>query len=188
MRRTHSPGTTSSSNPTSSAQLKNEAEETANAVKNLAKVIRDAAISTREAVKAFSDSGVVMELAESIQAAALAARDTAQGVSATTRDLHENRTAPEVASAVQQTLSSVEETGDIVNQTADQISKTAPRKTGTSVKVVNRISKSRRPTASKHVRSPSTTHKTKAQNEVKRLKKRTNMTTKVKKKKKEKKK
>ena len=67
MRRTHSLGTTSSSNPTSRAQLKNEAEETANAVKNVAKVIRDAAISTREAVKAFSDSGVAMELAESIQ-------------------------------------------------------------------------------------------------------------------------
>ena len=187
MRRTHSLGITSSSNPTSSTQLKNEAEETAKAVKNVAKVIRDAAISTREAVKAFSDSGVVMELAESIQAAALAARDAAQGVSATSRELRENRTAPEVATAVQQTLSSVEETGDIVNETADQILKTAPRKTGTSVKVVNRITKSRRPTASKHARKPSTTDKTKAQNEVKRLKKKTNVTTKVKKKNKKKK-
>jgi hypothetical protein len=63
MRRTHSPGTTSSSDPISSVQLKNEAEETANAVKILAKLIRDAAISTREAVKAFCDCGVVMELA-----------------------------------------------------------------------------------------------------------------------------
>jgi methyl-accepting chemotaxis protein len=182
MRRTHSLGTTSSSNPTSRAQLKNEAEETANAVKNVAKVIRDAAISTREAVKAFSDSGVAMELAESIQAAALAARDTAQGVSATTRELRENRTAPEVASAVQQTLSSVEETGDIVNETAEQVTKAAPRKTGISVKVVNRKTKSRRLNASKHAREPLTKDKTEAQNEAKRLKKRTNMTTKVKKK------
>lgn len=182
MRRTHSLGTTSSSNPTSRAQLKNEAEETANAVKNVAKVIRDAAISTREAVKAFSDSGVAMELAESIQAAALAARDTAQGVSATTRELRENRTAPEVASAVQQTLSSVEETGDIVNQTAEQVTKADPRKTGISVKVVNRRTKSRRLNTSKYARKPLTKDKTKAQNEAKRLKKRTNMTIKVKKK------
>ena len=179
MKRTHSLGTTSSSNPTSRAQLKNEAEETANAVKNVAKVIRDAAISTREAVKAFSDSGVAMELAESIQAAALAARDTAQGVSATTRELRENRTAPEVASAVQQTLSSVEETGDIVNQTAEQVTKAAPRKTGISV---NRKTKSRRLNTSKYARKPLTKDKTEVQNEPKRLKKRTNMTTKVKKK------
>ena len=180
MRRTHSLGTTSSSNPTSRAQLKNEAEETANAVKNVAKVIRDAAISTREAVKAFSDSGVGMELAESLQAAALAARDTAQGISATTRELRENQTAPEVASAAQQTLSSVEETGDIVNDTAEQISKAAPRKTGISVKVVNRRTKSRRLNTSKYVRKPVTKGKTKAQNEAKRLKKRKNMTTKKK--------
>jgi methyl-accepting chemotaxis protein len=121
-----------------------------------------------------------MELAESIQAAALAARDTAQGVSATTRELRENRTAPEVASAVQQTLSSVEETGDIVNQTAEQVTKAAPRKTGISVKVVNRKTKSRRLNTSKYARKPLTKDKTEAQNEAKRLKKRTNMTTKKK--------
>jgi hypothetical protein len=76
----------------------------------------------------------------------------------------------------------VEETGDIVNQTAEQVTKAAPRKTGISVKVVNRNTKSRRLKTSKYARKPLTKDKTEAQNEAKRLKKRTNMTTKVKKK------
>jgi hypothetical protein len=74
MRRMRSSRSTGSSNPTSNSQSKSQAEETAKAVKNAAKAILDAAISTREAVKAFSDSGVVTELAESIQTAAMAAR------------------------------------------------------------------------------------------------------------------
>jgi hypothetical protein len=76
----------------------------------------------------------------------------------------------------------VEETGDIVNQTAEQVTKAAPRKTGISVKVVNRNTKSRRLKTSKYARKPLTKDNTEAQNEANRLKKRTNMTTKVKKK------
>jgi hypothetical protein len=68
-----SSGPTSSSNLTSNSKSKSQAEETAKAVKNAAMAIRDVAISTREAVRAFSDSGVVTELVESIQATAKAA-------------------------------------------------------------------------------------------------------------------
>jgi hypothetical protein len=80
------------------------------------------AISTREAVRAFSDSGVVTELVESIQATAKAAKDTAQDISDTSKELHESQSAPKVASAIHQTLSIVEDTGVKANDTTAQLS------------------------------------------------------------------
>jgi hypothetical protein len=52
--------TKSSKAVTSDAQLKNKAEQTARAIKNAVKMIRQIAISTREAVKAFNESGALM--------------------------------------------------------------------------------------------------------------------------------
>jgi hypothetical protein len=169
MKTTQSSGPTNSSNQTSKTPSKNEAEKTAKAVKNAAKTLREAAISTREAVKAVSDSGVVIELAGSIQAAAKAARDTVQGVSDTSKDLHESQTAPKLGSAILQTLSLVEETEDIASQTTAQVPKTAPRMKGTSSKAAKRKKKEGGLNATKNVRKRLTTDKNKAQTEVKGL-------------------
>ncbi|MGH9976967.1 MAG: hypothetical protein ACRD8Z_14195, partial [Nitrososphaeraceae archaeon] len=66
-------------------------------------MIQQTAISTREAVKAFNKSGALMELAESVQVAATAAKDTAQDAKNTTRELRDSQVAAETANAVEQT-------------------------------------------------------------------------------------
>lgn len=157
MRKTQISGTTSSFNPTYNSQSKVQAEETAKAVKNTAKTIREAAISTREAVKAFTDSGVVTELAESIQAAAKAARDMTQGISETGREIHESQSAPEVASAIHQTLSKVEDTRAKSNDITAQLSRTAPRTARTPSIATKKKRKSRGKGVTKNNKIQSTT-------------------------------
>lgn len=157
MRRTQISGTTSSFNPTYSSQSKGQAEETAKAVKNRAKAIREAVISTREAVKAFTDSGVVTELAESIQAAAKAARDMTQGISDTGREIHESQSAPKVARAIHQTLSKVEDTAVKSNDITAQLLRTAPRTTRTPSIATKKKRKSRGKAVTKNNKIQSTT-------------------------------
>ena len=92
-----------------------------------------------------------------------------QGVSDTSKDLHESQRALKVGSAILQTLSLVEETEDIASQTTAQVSKTAPRMTGTSSKAAKRKKKTGGHNATKNVRKRLTTDKNKAQTEVKGL-------------------
>jgi hypothetical protein len=55
-------------------------EQTAEAIKNFAKNIRETSYKMREAVRAIRQSGAIDELTEAVREATIAARDTAQTV------------------------------------------------------------------------------------------------------------
>src|ERR687897_2850256 len=78
-------------------------EQTADAIKNVAKNIRESSYKMREAVRAIRQSGAIDELTEAVREATIAARDTAKEISDTARDMRERGIIRETIDAAQET-------------------------------------------------------------------------------------
>ncbi len=104
-------------------------EETAEAIKNVAKNIRDGSYKMREAVRAIRQSGAIDELTEAVREATIAARDTAKEISETARDMRERGIIRETINAAEETNIAARETAQTVRET---VSRTQQPQTATN--------------------------------------------------------
>jgi hypothetical protein len=92
-------------------------EETAEAIKNVAKNIRESSYKMREAVRAIRKSGAIDELTEAVREATIAARDTAKEISDTAKDMRERGVIRETINAAEQVNVTARETAETVRET-----------------------------------------------------------------------
>ena len=97
-------------------------EQTAEAIRNIAKNIREGSYKMREAVRVIRQSGAIDELTEAVREATIAARDTAKEISDTARDMRER-------GVIKETINAAEETNIAARETAQTVRETVSRKT-----------------------------------------------------------
>ncbi len=119
-------------------------EQTAQAIKNVAKNIREGSYKMREAVKAIRESGAIDELTEAVREATIAARDTAKEISDTTKDLKERGVIKETASAVEETTMIAHKTVQSVRDVARDAAETTPQTVDTVKKGAEQVKKKAR--------------------------------------------
>jgi uncharacterized protein YjgD (DUF1641 family) len=97
-------------------------EQTAEAIKNIAKNIREGSYKMREAVKVLRESGAIDELTEAVREATVAARDTVKEISDTAKDMKER-------GVIRETINAAEETTIAARETAETVRDTVSRRT-----------------------------------------------------------
>ncbi len=95
-------------------------EQTAEAIKNVAKRIREESIKMKEAVKIIRKSGAIEELTEAVREATIAARDSAKEINEVAADLKQR-------GVIRETISAAEETGAAAKETAQTVRETVSR-------------------------------------------------------------
>ena len=96
-------------------------EQTADAIKNIARNIRESSYKIREAIKAIRQSGAIDELTEAVREATIAARDTAKEISDTAKDMRER-------GVIQETITAAEEVNVAARETAQTVRETVTRR------------------------------------------------------------
>ena len=95
-------------------------EQTAEAIKNIAKRIREESIKMRETVKIIRQSGAIEELTEAVREATMAARDSAKEINEVANELKQK-------GVIRETISAAEETGAAARDTAQTVRDTVSR-------------------------------------------------------------
>lgn len=95
-------------------------EQTAEAIKNIAKRIREESAKMRETVKIIRQSGAIEELTEAVREATMAARDSAKEINEVANDLKQK-------GVIRETISAAEETGAAARDTAQTVRDTVRR-------------------------------------------------------------
>ena len=96
-------------------------EQTADAIKNIARNIRESSYKMREAIKAIRQSGAIDELTEAVREATIAARDTAIEISDTAKDMRER-------GVIRETIIAAEEVNVAARETARTVRETVSRR------------------------------------------------------------
>jgi hypothetical protein len=96
-------------------------EQTADAIKNIARNIRESSYKMREAIKAIRESGAIDELTEAVREATIAARDTAIEISDTAKDMRER-------GVIRETIIAAEEVNVAARETAQTVRETVSRR------------------------------------------------------------
>ena len=86
-------------------------EQTAEAIKNIAKRIREESAKMRETVRVIRQSGAIEELTDAVREAAVAARDSAREINDVATDLKQR-------GVIRETLSAAEETSVVAREAA----------------------------------------------------------------------
>ncbi len=102
-------------------------EKTAEAIKNIAKSIREASIKMRDTVKTLRESGAIEEITQAIYEATVAARETAKELNNVAKELTDRGIIRDTAAAVEQTSMAARETVEIVRDTARQTVEVVPQ-------------------------------------------------------------
>jgi hypothetical protein len=95
-------------------------EQTAEAIKNIAKRIREESTKMRETVKIIRQSGAIEELTEAVREATMAARDSAKEINQVANDLKQR-------GVIRETINAAEETGASARDTAKTMKETVSR-------------------------------------------------------------
>lgn len=95
-------------------------EQTAEAIKNIAKRIREESTKMRETVKIIRQSGAIEELTEAVREATMAARDSAKEINEVANDLKQR-------GVIRETINAAEETGASARDTAKTVKETVSR-------------------------------------------------------------
>ena len=111
--------TVNTSRPTSIKDM--TPEQTAQAIKNIARNIRESSHKMREAVRAIHQSGAIDELTEAVREATIAARDTAKEINDVARDMKER-------GVIQETIVAAEEVNIAARDTAQTVRETVAKK------------------------------------------------------------
>jgi len=101
-------------------------EQTAEAIKNIARNIRESSYKMREAVRAIRQSGAIDELSEAVKEATIAARDTAKEISDAAKDMRER-------GVIRETISAAEEVNIAARETAQTVRETVSKKPSVEV-------------------------------------------------------
>ncbi|HZB73150.1 MAG TPA: hypothetical protein VE378_00260 [Nitrososphaeraceae archaeon] len=96
-------------------------EQTADAIKNVAKNLRESSYKMREAVRAIRKSGAIDELTEAVREATLAARDTVKEVNDVAKEMKER-------GVIQETIVAAEDLNATARETAQAVKETVARK------------------------------------------------------------
>jgi methyl-accepting chemotaxis protein len=104
-----------------------KAEKTAEAIKNIAKSIREASMKMRDTVRTLRESGAIDEITQAICEATIAARETANELNNVAKDLTDRGIIKDAAAALEQTTIAARETVGIVRDTARQTAEVAPQ-------------------------------------------------------------
>ena len=96
-------------------------EQTADAIKNIARNIRESSYKMREDIKAIRQSGAIDELTEAVREATIAARDTAVEISDTAKDMRER-------GVIRETIIAAEEVNVAARETAQTVRETVSRR------------------------------------------------------------
>lgn len=96
-------------------------EQTADAIKNIARNIRESSYKMREAIKAIRQSGAIDELTEAVREATIAARDTAVEISDTAKEMRER-------GVIRETIIAAEEVNVAARETAQTVRETVSRR------------------------------------------------------------
>jgi hypothetical protein len=96
-------------------------EQTADAIKKIARNIRESSYKMREAIKAIRQSGAIDELTEAVREATIAARDTAVEISDTAKDMRER-------GVIRETIIAAEEVNVAARETAQTVRETVSRR------------------------------------------------------------
>lgn len=112
-------------------------EEVAEAIKAIAKNIRDSSMQVRETVRTLRESGGLTELTEAINMAVIAARDTSRDINETAKELQASGMIDNTRSAIEETASTTKDTVQRVREEAGKMSETVKKskeelKTGAS--------------------------------------------------------
>ena len=95
-------------------------EQTADAIKNIARNIRESSYKMREAIKAIRQSGAIDELTEAVREATIAARDTAVEISDTAKEMRERGVIRETIIAAEEVNLAARETAQTVRETVSR--------------------------------------------------------------------
>ena len=107
-------------------------EQTAEAIRNIARRIREESAKMRDTVKIIRQSGAIEELTEAVREATLAARDSAKEINGVASELKQRGVIRDTINAGEEITASARETAQTVrdtvkrNQTAESSSKTTP--------------------------------------------------------------
>lgn len=96
-------------------------EQTAEAIKNIAKRIRAESAKMRETVKVIRQSGAIEELTDAVREAAMAARDSAREINEVATDLRQR-------GVIKETINAAEEASVTARETALTMRDTISRK------------------------------------------------------------
>jgi signal transduction histidine kinase len=102
-------------------------EQTAEAIKNIAKRIREESAKMRETVKVIRQSGAIEELTDAVREAAMAARDSAMEINEVATDLRQRGVIKETISAAEETSVTARETAMTVKDTVSRKPKITPK-------------------------------------------------------------
>jgi hypothetical protein len=97
-------------------------EQTAEAIKSIARNIRETSAKMREAVRAIRQSGAIDELTEAVREATIAARDTAIEISDAAKEMRER-------GVIKDTANVIEETTMVARDTVQSLKDTTSPKT-----------------------------------------------------------
>ena len=102
------------------------AENTAQAIKDIARRIREESAKVKETVRIIRESGAIEELTDAIKEASLVARDTSKEISNAATELKERGVIRDTAVAVETTARTAKETGQTINEMSRQAKDSAP--------------------------------------------------------------
>ena len=108
------------------------------------KNIREASARIRDIVRTLRQSGAIEEIAQAVQEAIIAARDSAKEISDIAKDLRERDIIKDTASAVEETTIAAHKTAQIVKDIAQETAETAPITTQTVKDAASKIKKTKR--------------------------------------------
>jgi signal transduction histidine kinase len=119
---------TGNNNSTATTNIKEMTpEQTAEAIKNIAKRIREESAKMRETFKVIRQSGAIEELTDAVREAAMAARDSAREINDVASDLKQR-------GVIKETLSAAEETSVVAREAAQTMKDTVGRKPSMAAK------------------------------------------------------
>jgi hypothetical protein len=113
-----------------------DAQQTVEAIRNIARRIREESTRMRELVVAIHQSGAVEELVDSFREASLATLDTAKEINDAAHALRDRGAIRETAVAIDETAKAAQQTGETLRVAAREVGEAAPvtsetvRKTG----------------------------------------------------------
>jgi hypothetical protein len=92
-------------------------EQTAEAIRNIAKRIREESAKMKDTVKIIRQSGAIEELTEAVREATLAARDSAKEINGVASDLKQRGVIRDTISAGEEITATAKETAQTVRET-----------------------------------------------------------------------
>ena len=106
-----------------------DSEKAAEAVKDVAKKIRDVSRAVSNTVSTFTESGAITEMAEASRDAAVAARDTTRNVASAAEEIQKSGVINETAKAMDETVSEAAKAASVAKKAPGQFKRSTPKTT-----------------------------------------------------------